>query len=74
MGILPNGEMKLKCPSLAAGCLALALTGCERAATGEPLPIYDRPQVALLVVDLQKELLGPGVGRPWRRAKSLPCW
>jgi nicotinamidase-related amidase len=52
--------MKLKRAALAAGCLTLALGGCERAATGEPLPIYDRPQVALLVVDLQKELLGPG--------------
>ncbi|HSD10259.1 MAG TPA: cysteine hydrolase [Candidatus Binatia bacterium] len=52
--------MKLKRAALAAGCLILAVGGCERATTGEPIPIYDRPQVALLVVDLQKHFLDRG--------------
>ena len=52
--------MKLKRALLAACFLALALGGCERATTGERIPIYDRPQVALVVVDVQKEFLEPG--------------
>jgi nicotinamidase-related amidase len=64
--------MKLKHPSLAAGCLALALTGCERATTGERIPIYDHPQVALLVVDLQKEFLDPGGRQPVAPSQVAP--
>jgi nicotinamidase/pyrazinamidase len=56
--------VKLKRAALTAGCLALALGGCERATTGQRIPIYDRPQVALLVVDLQKEFLEPGGRQP----------
>jgi nicotinamidase-related amidase len=56
--------MKLKRASLGAGCLVFALAGCERATTGERIPIYDRPQVALVLVDLQKEFLDPAGPRP----------
>jgi Isochorismatase family len=56
--------VKLKRAALTAGCLALALGGCERATTGQRIPIYDRPQVALLLVDLQKEFLAPGGRQP----------
>jgi len=52
--------MKLKRAAIGVGCLALSLAGCERATTGQRIPIYDHPQVALVLVDLQKEFLDPG--------------
>jgi nicotinamidase-related amidase len=64
--------MKLKRASLTVGCLALVLAACERATTGERIPIYDRPQVALLVVDLQKEFLDPGGRRAVAPSQVAP--
>ena len=39
--------------------LALLLGGCERATSGARIPTYEHPQVALLVLDLQKDFLEP---------------
>jgi len=44
-----------------AGALALFVCGgCERPTTGARIPVYDRPQLALLVLDFQKDFLEPG--------------
>jgi nicotinamidase-related amidase len=40
--------------------LLLACGGCERPTTGARIPVYDRPQVALVVLDFQKDFLDPG--------------
>jgi nicotinamidase/pyrazinamidase len=64
--------VKLKRAPLAACFLALALGGCERATTGERIPIYDRPQVALVVVDVQKEFLEPGGRLPVAQSQVAP--
>lgn len=54
--------MKLKPPLVL--CLAAALSGaCDRATTGAPIPVYERPQVALVLVDVQEDFVPPG-GRP----------
>ena len=51
--------MKLK--ARVATCAALlALGGCERATTGPRIPIYDHPQMAFVVVDVQKEFVEAG--------------
>jgi maleamate amidohydrolase len=64
--------MKLKRVALAAGCLMLGLGGCERATIGEPIPTYDRPQVALLVIDLQKDFLERRGRLPVAEAQVTP--
>jgi nicotinamidase-related amidase len=64
--------MKLKRAPLSVCCLALALAGCERATTGERIPIYDHPQVALVLVDLQKEFLDPGGPRAVAPSQIAP--
>lgn len=55
--------MKLKA-SLGACAVVLALGGCERATTGPRIPIYDHPQVAFVVVDVQKEFVDSGGSLP----------
>ncbi len=64
--------MKLKRASLGVGCLAFALGGCERATTGERIPIYEHPQVALVLVDLEKEFLDPGGPRAVAPSQVAP--
>ena len=46
--------MKLKTAALAA---LIAVSACDRATTGPRIPVYDHPQIGLVVIDVQKEFM-----------------
>jgi nicotinamidase-related amidase len=43
----------------AAGTLLALLAACDRATTGPRIPVYERPQTALVIVDAQETFLAP---------------
>jgi nicotinamidase/pyrazinamidase len=57
---------------LLASIPAVLTAGCERATTGARIPIYDRPQIALLVLDLQKDFLTPSGRLPAAEHQIAP--
>lgn len=49
--------MKLKPRVVLLPLLVFLLAGCERATSGARLPVYDRPQIALVLVGVEKDAL-----------------
>src|SRR5437660_11558178 len=72
-GILPKGRVKLKL-CVAAALVPLAWGGCERPTTGARIPVYDRPQIALVVVGGRSPSNGanPVIAAPNRLIEGTP--